>query len=561
MVVRRTSYPQVDPRAGGLMTRAVAVVPRGLAIEEAARVARQRRARLVIARLGTGWGAATLDTLARALSLELGRAALDTVLWGAPGLDADVPEVSVRRRLGPATPFVVVLAAGRPVGAVLVEPGMSRPLPRAATAELGRLDAATGDLLRAAGRLAAESGWRLATVGGLVRDLLRGRLAARPRDLDLAVEGDARLLARRLGRAFGGRVREHEAFLTATVTLPDGRGLDLATARRERYRRPGALPLVEPATLEEDLARRDFTVNALAVRIDEAAWGEVLDPTGGLADLARGRIRVLHPLSFVEDPTRVFRAGRFAERLGFRLEPSTRRLLAAAAGLGAYEALSGDRLLAELEAILGEPRPSAVLARLGRAGAFRLIVPGYRFPAEAAARLARVAGCRRGVPFADGTLAGLCLLALGAHLSAGEAETWVTRWGVPAPLRAAITRARDEAPELAARLARAPGVEAAYAALRGMPELTAAWTGIVARGARARRYVRAHLARWRRLPPLLGGDDLKALGLVPGPRFGALLEGVRTAQVAGRLRSREDAVAWVRGRLAGNGSDPSPKGG
>ena len=372
MVVRRTTYPQVDPRAGGLMTRAVVLVPRSLPLVEAMRVARRRRARLVLARLGTGWGAATPETLERALGLDLDRAALDAVLWGAPSLDVGVPEIAVRRRLGPATPFAVVLQAGRPVGAVLAGPGACRPLPRSAAQALDRLEGATGEVLRTTGRLGIEAGWRVAAVGGLVRDLLRGRLAAEPRDLDLAVEGDGRLLARRLGRALGGRVREHESFLTATVTLPDGRRVDLATARRERYRRPGALPLVEPATLDEDLARRDFSVNALAVRVDESAWGQVLDPTGGLADLARGRIRILHPLSFVEDPTRIFRAGRFAERLGFRLEPATRRLLRAAAGLEVYAALSGDRLMAELEAILGESRPSAVLARLGRAGAFRL---------------------------------------------------------------------------------------------------------------------------------------------------------------------------------------------
>jgi tRNA nucleotidyltransferase (CCA-adding enzyme) len=389
-----------------------------------------------------------------------------------------------------------------------------------------------------------------------------------PRDLDVAVEGDAVRLAGRLAAALGGRVRQHEAFLTATVTLPDGRGVDVVTARRERYRRPGALPGVEPAGLADDLARRDFSVNALAVRLDGSAWGQVLDPTGGLADLARRRIRVLHPLSFVEDPTRIFRAARFAERLGFRLEASTRRLLGAAAVLPAYEALSGERLMAELEAILREPAPAAVLARLGRAGALRLLLPEYRFHAEAASALRRAVAASRVLPVARETVTALVLLGLGAGLGGDRAEAWAVRWGAPSPVRAAMARARADAPGLARRLARA-SAEDAYAALHGAGETTVAWTWVLARDARARRHAAEHLARWRALPPLLGGEDLKALGLAPGPVFGRLLDGVRAAQAAGRLRSRDEAAAWVRealGRIerageTANGSHPESKGG
>ena len=351
----------------------------------------------------------TAGVLQRAVGLGLGAAPLATVLWEAPAVAAATPEIAVRRRLGPGRPFAVVLEGGRPIGAVVREETAVGQLPRSVAEELARVDAGTLDVLRAAGRLGAESGEAVAAVGGFVRDLVRGPLAQAPRDLDVAVAGDGLRLARRLAAALGGHAREHPAFLTATVALPDGRSVDVATARRERYRAPGALPAVEPAGLAEDLWRRDFSVNALAVRLDGAGWGDVEDPTGGLTDLARGRIRVLHPLSFVEDPTRVFRAVRFAERLGFRLEPTTRRLLDAAVGLPVYDALSGDRLRAELALVLEEPDPARVLAALGRLGAFRLGWPAYRFTATAAARLAAVGRCLGALPLAAPTRLALAL--------------------------------------------------------------------------------------------------------------------------------------------------------
>src|SRR5262249_45870018 len=258
---------------------------------------------------------------------------------------------------------------------------------------LSQLPARVGEILRAAGERGDALGLSVAVVGGLVRDLLLGRVDE-GMDLDLVVEGSAAILARELATSLRGETLEHAAFLTATVVLPDSRRIDLASARRESYRTPGALPAVEPASLTADLARRDFSVNALAVRLDRAAWGHVVDTTGGLADLRAGRIRVLHPLSFVEDPTRILRAARFAARLGFRIDPTTRRLAGQAARLDAYRALSGDRLRAELEIMLAEKRRVAALREAGRGDGWSLLGGAVASGPTARSPLARARGPR-----------------------------------------------------------------------------------------------------------------------------------------------------------------------
>jgi tRNA nucleotidyltransferase (CCA-adding enzyme) len=547
VTVRRTSYPQVDPRAAGLMTPALVVAPPGLGIEEAARLMPRRRSRLVVARVAGGWAGATRETLGRALELGLGAAPLDTVLWDAVLVAPGTPEVLVRRRLGPGRPFVLVGGARGPVGVVFREPAAPAGLPLSVAARLSRLAPRVRDVLRTSGALADALGLRIALVGGLVRDLLLDRAPARA-DLDLVVEGSAATLATRLAARLSGETIEHAAFLTATVVLPGGLRIDLAGARRETYRAPGALPRVEAATFAEDLGRRDFSINALAIRLDSGVWGRLIDTTGGLADLRARQIRILHPLSFLEDPTRLLRAARFAARLGCRVDPATRRLGAGAARLDVFDALSGDRVRAEIELLLSEPRPVAALREARRLGAWRLLGPDADPGPRAERLLARALGSRVLREAGREARLALCLLALAEGGPAVDA--WSGRLALPPALREAIRRARTDAPGLLARLGRIRGRAAAYAILQGMPEVTLAWARTVSGNTTARRYVDDHLRRWRRLPTLATGDDVLALGVPPGPAVGALLRRLREAQVDGQVRGRAGALRWLAGVVA-----------
>ncbi len=241
-------------------------------------------------------------------------------------------------------------------------------------------------LLAAIGGHAAAAGFRTAAVGGVVRDLLLGILS---RDIDIAVAGDAIACARHLAGALGGTVAKTSRFGTAVLMLGDTR-VDLAMARTESYPKPGALPDVAPGTLADDLARRDFTVNAMALEISPACFGRLLDPLGGRADLAARLIRVLHPASFRDDPTRMLRAVRLAHRLGFAFAAPTAELLGEAVR-GRYWLTVGSRRLGqEIRLSLQEDDLPGLCRRLDACGLFRSLFAAGPDDALLAA-LARIA--------------------------------------------------------------------------------------------------------------------------------------------------------------------------
>ncbi|NLF13445.1 MAG: CBS domain-containing protein, partial [Anaerolineaceae bacterium] len=232
------------------------------------------------------------------------------------------------------------------------------------------------ELLQQASAMAQEMGYGLYVVGGFVRDLLLGE---RNLDLDLVVEGDAIRLARRLARRVGARTRSHGRFGTAKIVL-EGReaefgipSLDFATARLEFYAHSAALPEVEQSSIKADLHRRDFTINTLAIRLDSDHYGKLLDFYGGEQDLQDRVVRVLHSLSFIEDPTRIMRAVRFEQRLGFHIEPRTAELIENA--LPMLSRVTGERVRHEMLLILAEDEPEHALNRLDELGVLEQIHP------------------------------------------------------------------------------------------------------------------------------------------------------------------------------------------
>ena len=537
-------YPQVDPGAAGLMDRRVLRCAAHLPVARARALAAGAGAPALV----VGPRSVVLpEDLDRAAGWGLDRLAVGHLAWdGLAVVGPSASEVAVRRLLLHGAPVVVVAQGLTVVGIIRAasaewaQPGLS--IAHRLEHSDGPAREASVWLLRHAGKVGEALGVAVWAVGGFVRDVLLERPAL---DLDLVVEGDGPAFARRLAEEIHGRTVVHGAFGTASVEGGVTAGgnplprIDVASARRERYRAPGALPSVAPAALGEDLARRDFSVNALAMALGPAVFGRLVDPLGAARDLDRRRLRVLHPLSFVEDPTRIFRAARYSARLALRLDAGTRRAMALALSAGVYPALSGQRLLAELELIVAEPGGWRALALLLEWGAFRLWDPGFRTSSRSMRRLTEVWRlCEwKGAPgilppLIDAALVGLLL----------DQPPTVARRCVA---RLAITGARAErllgAPALARRLARV--LDASYRqasvvahALRSAhPEaLVAAWC---AGGARARGRMRWFLTRGHAVRPLMTASDVIAAGVPRGPQVGRCLEALRDLRLDGRIKT------------------------
>ncbi len=377
---------------------------------------------------------------------------------------------------------------------------------------------------------------------------MRDLLLRRPvRDADLAVEGDAATFAGALAARLGAAPTIHARFSTATLELPEGGRLDLAGTRRETYPHPGALPVVESgASIEADLARRDFSIHAMAVEL--APRGRLLDPFGGRDDLARRRIRFLHPASPGDDPTRALRAVRYAVRLGFRIAPEARRQIAEAIASGAFDAVSGDRLRRELALILSEPERARAPALLHRLGVDRAVAPGLaRAVRGAAGRIAR-ASRRLGSP--EGAAAGwVCyLLAWMAHSTPRDVRQVAARLSVAGREGQILRRWPQSRRRLTPGLADlAPSKRRRRVAGLSAEEVFAAASLLGARDARALLGTFA-----MRAPELaISGADLLSRGVPPGPSVGRALEATRAAREDGRIdaaRELDFALAAARRR-------------
>ena len=532
MARRAHAYPQILLTAGDIVDTGVLAAPPTITIADALRLARRRHARV----LACGSRDHVLvDDLARADSLGLGDLAARDVARPLPLVAARTPELAVRRHLSEGAPAVIVAGKG-----AIVRATAPRTVPVRARLERA-LAAPMRTLLEDVARVAAAQGARAFVAGGLVRDAWRGE--TRDGDLDVVVEGDGPAVARALADAVDGSLVEHERFLTASVRAPRHGRIDVATARTERYDAPGALPRVLPAPITQDLQRRDFTVNAMAVEVTSDVW-DLLDPFAGAVDLERRRLRILHPLSFVEDPTRMLRAARYATRLALRVDAWTARCQALALRLAPYPALSGQRIAGELERLLAEPHAAAALTLLARGGVPRLLDPRWRLRRGTATRLAATSttlGWVREHRVTRPIVVAVLALAAEQHAAVGEAIAG--RLGLSGePLRD-LRRALVEAPALARRIAAATP-SAAGRALRAASGAELAALHLA--GGAARERAEWWMASGRAVEPMLGGDDVLTLGVTRGPAVAAALAALRDARLDGRVVDRATEMAYVR---------------
>ena len=362
-------------------------------------------------------------------------------------------------------------------------------------------------------------------VGGAVRDLLMG---GAPIDLDLVVEGDARAVA----SALGGELKAFDRFGTATVVL-DGFSYDIARARRETYAHPGALPDVEPAPLAEDLLRRDFTVNAIALALAGDDAGALTAAPAALEDLDARRLRVLHDRSFIDDPTRLLRLARYASRLGFEVEPHTRKLVDEAVAGGALTTVSGPRIGNELRLLAREDDRVTALRGLAGLGLDRAIHPGFGIEDEdlAWAALALLPD--------DGRRDRLALAVAARGVGAEELAELLESLAFEAEDRDAILIAATRADDVARALEAATAPSEIAVAVAGAPTELVALAGALGPASAAREW----LETLRHVRLAIDGGDLLAAGVPEGPAIGRGLRAALAAKLDGQASGRDEELA------------------
>ncbi len=397
------------------------------------------------------------------------------------------------------------------------------------------------------------------TVGGFVRDLLLDRPS---HDFDIVIEGDAVKIAQELAAQFGGRVVSHRRFGTAkwqikeirpalanALNVPGSGGedlpefLDLISARTEFYDHPTALPTVERSNIKLDLHRRDFTINTLALRLDRHHYGELYDHWGGLNDLRNKKIRVLHSLSFVDDPTRLLRAVRFEQRFQFQIEPRTLQLMEEARPM--LRQVSGDRLRHEFDLSFKEIDPCRIMARMMELDLLTPIHPQLRWNVEQEPAMQSIRSAQRepgwNLPAHVGNIQLELALQWSTWLAGLPVKTVKeisSRFKLPAPLAAVV----QQTAELLPMLSLLPGMQPSdiTAQLESFSEVSLYTAWLQSNDTGIRKLILIYIQKWKSTQPQTNGDDLRKAGLLPGPAYKNVLNALRSAYLDGIIDSYKE---------------------
>jgi tRNA nucleotidyltransferase (CCA-adding enzyme) len=382
---------------------------------------------------------------------------------------------------------------------------------------------------------AVKLGQRIYIVGGVVRDLLLGYPNF---DLDLVVEGDAVKLAQQVAKTSQAKLLAHHRFGTAKLRY-ENFTLDLATARKETYARPGALPTVTPGTLKDDLIRRDFSINAMAISLAADDYGELVDPYQGKSDLEHRLIRILHSGSFSDDATRILRGVCYEQRFGFEFEAQTARLLKR--DIPMLDTISGDRIRHELEHIFEENRPELVIKRLGELGVLAKINSFLKGDGWIAEKFDKARRLKK-----PAQLPSLYFCLLIYSFSEKGTEQLLTRLNIPAKLSRAMRdtlRLKTSLPLLDTPSQKPSDI---YYLLREYEPLAIQANALASESANIQRHLQLFLTKLRYVRTSLDGEELKRLGISEGPEMGKVLRILHRAKLDGEVRTRADEKKLAR---------------
>ena len=386
-------------------------------------------------------------------------------------------------------------------------------------------------------------------VGGCLRDLILG---AKNLDLDIAIEGSGIIFAQHLSQKLKSSLRIHERFGTATLILSNGLKVDIATTRQEKYPSFAALPLVSPGSLKQDLQRRDFTINALAIRLTLDKQQEIIDPFDGQVDLAAGRIRVLHNLSFKDDPTRILRAIRFSQRLDFKIEPKTLALLKQAISGGLLDKVSPHRMRVELIAMLKEPNPFKAIKKLGALGGFSFINAKLKVTKSAEglfkSAAKEIAWFVKNFPTRRQLDTWLIYFAvLLEPLAYAQIKMIISRLGLRKGDQKRVISYYQIKRKLIATLSKKQlSGEQIFLLLEPLSYETIILASAVLRNKNFKKYFADFFKIYNGMRLCVCGKDLGSLGVLPGPGYQKILAKVFAAKLNGQVRNRQTELALIK---------------
>jgi len=391
-----------------------------------------------------------------------------------------------------------------------------------------------------AGEIAHTRGERIYLVGGVVRDLLLGQANL---DLDLVVEGNGIELAQRLKEINQGEITTHPRFNTAKLQW-DRWSVDLTTARSETYAQPGALPSVTPSSIDNDLSRRDFTINAMAVHLNPGDYGRLVDPYDGRNDLKNRLIRVLHEKSFIDDATRIWRGLRYEQRLDFHLERETLKLLKRDTDM--LDTISADRIRYEIECVLEERHPGKILRRAGELGVLAKLHPSLKGNGGLAEKFDQA----RKLSSPQPPEIGAYLAFLAYPLTSEEVEIFISRLNLPKSLAQNLRDTIAVKNKMRSLAIPALSPSNIYRLLDGYSSLALIANSLATESPVARQNIRLFLNKLKNIKVSLTGEDLIQMGVAPGPQIREILEMLHQAKLNGKVTTRQDEAELVTGWLA-----------
>lgn len=416
-------------------------------------------------------------------------------------------------------------------------------------------------VLQQVGEVADSLGYNAYAVGGFVRDIF---LRHDNLDIDVVIEGDGIAFARRFAGVYHVRVRVFQKFKTAVIIFPDGFKVDVATARTEYYETPGALPIVERSSLKLDLYRRDFTINTLAVKLNERHFGILIDFFGAQRDIKEGRISVLHNLSFVEDPTRVFRAIRFEQRFHLRITKLTSNLIDNAVKINFFDRLSGSRLFTELRLILKEENPIPTVARLHSFDLLKFIYPGLSYNDGTRWLMDQIRGVLSwyDLLYLDEAYDRWQVYFLGLidPLKDEQLLDLSRRLNLPPKMTETLLWAKGAVDHALYRLFRHEDLSRKdiYYLLRPFPTEYLLYMMAKTRQESTKRAISLYFTQLKQARPQLTGRDLMEMGYTPGPIYKSMLQGLVDARLNGQIKSVEEERAYLQAHFGPPPKDAAP---